>query len=134
MNDVDVCLALCTVAGMERQFLLPRRPDTYIGWQHAVESAFNIRKGNIPGRDEINHLAERVNSGICPSGAVYLYRVIKDPFNGMSYDLLYGNAVGLTLPSMVIGALILNNEGYISRVIRFHNYFIFLLTDKRGVI
>lgn len=120
MYYVDIRLASGAVSRMERKLLLPGLSYPYIGRQYAVESPFDINEGDILPREKIDHLAEGMDAGIRPSGAVDLYRVIDDPFDSPPYDLLYGHPVRLTLPSVVIGAFIFNDQGYIFRIVRFH--------------
>jgi hypothetical protein len=122
MDGIDIRLALCAVPGVEREFLLPRRPYPYIRRQHAVQSAFDIHEGNTFDREKINDLTKRMDSCIGATRTVHLHRMVDDPFNGAPYNFLYRHAVGLALPSVIMGPFILDDQGYISRTVCFHMY------------
>ena len=57
------------------------------------------------------NLDERMNPGIGPAGAGYLYRMISNRRQRLLEASLDATSVGLYLPALEIGAVVLNAQG-----------------------
>src|SRR3970282_1575777 len=60
--------------------------------------------------DEIRYLSQRVNPRVRPTGAVHPDLDCEKFFQGLLQNLLNGRAVGLDLPAVIVGPVVLDSE------------------------
>src|SRR3990167_1290911 len=63
--------------------------------------------------DEIRYLSKRVNPRVCPARAVHPDLEPEKFFHGLLQNRLNGLAVGLDLPAVIVGPVVLNGKLYV---------------------
>jgi len=114
VDAVYVGLAFGAVTGVEGTVTLRCALDPDVGWQKTVQTPLDIYEGDLLFCNKIDDLTEGVDAGIRPAGTVDLYGMVEYPFYRPAQYFFDGNAVGLTLPTMIVRSVVFNDEGYIS--------------------
>ena len=105
-DPILVEFAASRVAGVELPGCLFERDNPNRFREQAVHRTEEITGGNGVGERERSNLAQRMNTGVGPSGALHIDRDAFDLGERVLQDALNGGAIRLDLPAVEVRAIV----------------------------
>ena len=126
-DPVQVHLAFRVEPGMKTWIDFPQLPDNDVRGQQAIDSHQNISLAQGRGRHKTCDLAEGMDPGVRPPGAVDADILSRHPGQAGFENLLDRKAVGLKLPSAIRSPVIFDGNPDIPHI------FSFLCSEGQGL-